>query len=89
MAPKTRPMVKSAPPEPEDQAQNETYQDASPQGEVNGEIFPLDDDVPRQPAQPGNLGKQQQRQPQHYQDAAQEDKKTGQIGHFLNLYLNN
>ncbi len=89
MARKTRPTLKSAPHQPEDQAQDETDQDASPQGEVKGEILPFDDDVPRQPAQPGNLGKQQQRHPQPYQDDAQEDKKAGHDGHRLNLKPNN
>src|SRR5271157_4905422 len=76
---------KLPPKQPEDQAQDDADQNAGPQGEVKGEILPRDDEIPRQLPEAGNLGDQQQRQPHHYQEDAEDDEDTGEVGHLVPL----
>ena len=62
----------------EDQGQQEADDDTGHEGEIKGEFIPLDNDIPGEPPDPGDLIPQDHDQPKHresyakyYQDLSQ------------------
>lgn len=56
-------------------------QDAGGKGKVEREVVPLDGDVSRQPAEPGNLVGEQQDHPEERHQAAGNDEKLAHAAH--------
>jgi hypothetical protein len=66
-----------------DQSEDNTDEDTGSQGKVKADVAAFEADVPGQPAQPGELGGQQEDRPQDYQDNAYDDQQSAQFRHGL------
>jgi hypothetical protein len=64
----------SLPEERKEQGQDEADDDTGHNGEVEAEPIPFDNDIPREPADPGDLIPQSQDQPYSRYDSADDDE---------------
>jgi hypothetical protein len=65
--------------------QNNTDENAGPQGEVKSEIIPLVGEIQGQFSQPGDFGGQQQDHADDYQQDSGDNQKAGDFGHKTSL----
>lgn len=69
--------------QPEDQGENDTQEDRSGQGKVEGRILAPVDKVARQPANwEIEAGSEDQRQSDNYDDATQNEQQLSQLRHY-------